>query len=139
MKFAIVIAISVVLVLTGVGSAAQDSRVSVAASTVRIRETHDVRSYIQLLWNRDIRTRPIGHAVISCFKLGTGGLLGSGLFQCVGTYVLPLGKIVVQGLVHSYERYTLAITGGTGVYADAGGQLFGRRVGPGVQRLVFTL
>lgn len=147
MKIAVVI---MLLLMFGVsGARAQEpptqppqprpQRISVAAKTVIIRETHDVRSDVQLFWNRNISPRPLGHSVLSCYKLGKGGLLGGGLFHCIGTYVFPLGKIMTQGLVHSHNRYTLAITGGSGRYATVNGQLFVRRVGPGVQRFLFAL
>jgi hypothetical protein len=115
------------------------SRITIAASVVDVRETRDVRSDVLLLWNRNIRSRPLGHAIVSCYSLGFGGILGAGLEHCTATYVLPLGKITAQGIVHSRNRYTLVLTGGTGRYVGAEGHLFTKRIGPGLKRIVFNL
>lgn len=115
------------------------STISVSATVVDVRETDDMRTDLTLLWNRNIRSRPIGHGILTCTKVGAGGILGRGISNCMATYSLPLGKISVQGILHSYARYTLVITGGTGRYKGADGTLFVRRVANGVRRLTFVL
>jgi hypothetical protein len=120
-------------------AAAPSEQIKIAATVVDVRETDEMRTDLTLLWNKDLRSRPIGHGVLTCTKVGTGGILGGGLLSCSGTYQLPLGKIAVQGILHGYNRYTLVITGGTARYKDASGTLFVRRVADGVRRLTFTL
>jgi Allene oxide cyclase barrel like domain len=52
---------------------------------------------------------------------------GSRRFQCVATVSLPEGQLTAQGLATvtetSPQPFTLAITGGTGAYRSAHGQL----------------
>jgi len=57
--------------------------------------------------------------------VGTGGLacthITAAVRECIGTYVLPLGRIQVEGETRSSTVYQLAIVGGLGSYAGAGG------------------
>jgi hypothetical protein len=46
--------------------------------------------------------------------------------HCIGTNRLPDGQIAVQGLAAPGEPFELAITGGTGRYRGARGQVIGR-------------
>lgn len=140
----VLVAAVLVGLLCAVGAAqAQEpstEKISVVASTVRVRESRDTRSDVMFIWNRNIRPSPIGHAVLSCLKLGPGAITGGGLCSCTATFVMPLGKITMAGLLHSHRRYTLAVTGGTGRYVGAGGHAFVRRVGTaGEQRVVIFL
>lgn len=114
--------------------------VSVAVTTAAVRATEHTRTDLLLLWNRNERTTPIGHGVMGCVRAASGGVLGGGLLSCNLTLALPLGKLVASGIVHNMRRFTLVITGGTGVYKEASGPLFVRSVsGNGVRRLTFTL
>lgn len=118
----------------------QQKRVSVAVTTAAVRISGDTRTDVLLLWNRDIRTSPIGHAVKACIRAGAGGVLGSGLMSCNLTVSLPLGKVVAAGVVHSLQRYTLVTTGGTGVYRRVSGPLHVRSItGDGVRRMIFYI
>jgi hypothetical protein len=58
---------------------------------------------------------------------------------CDGTYSLPHGRIDVHGILSGSAVYTIAITGGTGTYRNAGGQLDAVRIAPRTWRLVFSL
>jgi hypothetical protein len=71
--------------------------------------------YRQSLFNKGIRDTPIGHTDITCINTGTGSM------NCNGTYFLPKGKIMVQGVVGSRLFYELAVVGGTGLYDNARG------------------
>lgn len=113
--------------------------VSVAVTTIAVRETSHTRTDVLLLWNRNERTTPIGHAIKACIKAGSGDILGGGLMSCSLTLSLPLGKLTAAGIVHSLARYTLVITGGTGVYEGTTGPLFVRREADGVRRLTFAI
>jgi hypothetical protein len=50
--------------------------------------------------------------------------------HCVGTNSLQGGQISVQGLAAPGEPFELAITGGTGRYRKARGQVFGENTSP---------
>lgn len=121
-------------------SHSQGRLVSVAVTTASVRVTIGTRSDVLLLWNRNERTTPIGHALKSCIRARSLDVFGEGLMGCTMTLSLPLGKITASGIVHNLRRYTLVITGGTGVYQGVTGPLFVRsETGAGVRRLTFTL
>jgi allene oxide cyclase len=50
---------------------------------------------------------------------------GAATIQCTGTNSLPGGQIAVQGLAAPGEPFEFAITGGTGRYSTARGQVVG--------------
>lgn len=143
----VAVAFLAILVVVQIGSAQSSTpslprppeHIGLAATVVDVRETDEMRTDLTLLWNKNLRSRPIGHGVLTCTKIGSGGILGGGISQCTATYQLPLGKIAAQGIIHGRGRYTLVITGGTARYKDASGTLFVRRVADGVRRLTFSL
>lgn len=98
-----------------------------SARVVDVRETSRLRTDILQLWRPTGRGIPLGHGVLDCHKIGTEGILGSGVSSCDGIFVLPLGKFTGSGLLHSFSRYTLVLTGGTGRYEGADGVLFVKR------------
>jgi hypothetical protein len=55
---------------------------------------------------------------------------GATTLHCLGTNSLPGGQISVQGLAAPGEPFELAITGGTGRYRNARGQVFGENTSP---------
>jgi hypothetical protein len=59
--------------------------------------------------------RVIGHGAIACVYVTDV------VRECYGTYVLPEGKVKVLGEITTRSNYTLAIIGGTGVYANGAG------------------
>jgi hypothetical protein len=73
--------------------------------------------YRQSLFNVRLTKTPIGHADITCINTGTGSM------NCDGTYFLPKGKIMVEGVIGSRLFYELAVVGGTGLYANARGSV----------------
>ncbi len=113
--------------------------VSVAVTTANVNESFDLRSDTLLLWNRDERSTPIGHAVLTCAKVGSGGILGGGVANCEMSISLPLGKVIASGISHGYNRFTMVITGGSGRYTSASGPLFVRRIAGGVRRMTFSI
>ena len=82
----------------------------------------------QLLTTDDVyrQGRKVGHDAAVCQFMADLGQAG-GRFQCVATVSLPEGQLTVQGLPTLTETggqpFTLAITGGTGAYRTAHGQL----------------
>jgi hypothetical protein len=55
---------------------------------------------------------------------------GATTLHCLGTNSLPGGQISVQGLAAPGEPFELAVTGGTGRYRKARGQVFGENTSP---------
>jgi hypothetical protein len=88
-----------------------------------------------LLYNTRIRQRPIGRGQLVCTYIGDS------LRNCDGTFVLPAGKLVVGGGLVYRSLYDLAVTGGTGLYANVRGALIVTRVrqNPPGDVLVFRL
>ncbi len=85
----------------------------------------------------DLRTpsgAEAGKAYISC----TGATASVSL--CHAAYVLKHGQIDVQVAVpETAARYTLAVTGGTGIYAGVTGQVRSVETGPGTADRTFYL
>lgn len=58
-------------------------------------------------------------------KVGTSGIacifVASGVRECYGTFILPLGRIKVLGEMTNTKVYQFAIVGGTGRYSGATG------------------
>lgn len=136
---ACLLAPAVIITAVALAQNQQPAVVSVSVTAAAVRDGTETRTDVLLLWNRNIRSTPIGHAVKSCVKGGRGGIFGNGLMSCVLTLNMPEGKVIASGVVHGLDRYTLAITGGTGSYVDARGPLFVRRIGDGLRRLTFRV
>ncbi len=77
--------------------------------------------------------RRVGRSYLVCL------LISMAERDCHGTYVFPRGHITVAGIVQA-DGYTLAVTGGTGLYDNARGDM---RVAPSgareVHRVFFQL
>ena len=95
----------------------------------------------QLLFNRRITDRALGHEEMLCTYLGRGGVLGGGSRYCTMTFFLPEGRIVVMGAVHNLLLFTLPVVGGTGIYDNVGGTLTATFLQPAPTRqlLLFRL
>jgi hypothetical protein len=77
----------------------------------------DVEIIRQNLFNKRIKTRPIGHADFVCT------FVTSGTRSCSGTVFLPRGRLVVGGSIRYLDLYELAVLGGTRLYDNARGTL----------------
>jgi hypothetical protein len=95
----------------------------------------------QLLFNRRITARALGHQEMLCTHLGRGGVLGGGSRSCSITFYLPEGRLVATGAAHNLLFYTLPVVGGTGIYDNVGGTLTVTYLGgkPARQLLLFRL
>lgn len=93
------------------------------------------------LHNQRITDAVIGYSVMRCWKVPGGGALGSGVLECFASYSLRQGKLVAQGLIKRRSYYTLAVTGGVGIYSLARGQLLARTIAehPHEERLTFSV
>ncbi|HWE82196.1 MAG TPA: hypothetical protein VG265_11135 [Gaiellaceae bacterium] len=99
------------------------------------RGAGDIDFYRGALFNKAKSSAPIGHSDITCINTGTGSL------NCSGTYFLPLGKIMVEGVIGSHLFFELAVVGGTELYDNVGGNLTVTSLGgsPAGELLVFRL
>jgi hypothetical protein len=77
--------------------------------------------------------KKVGHAGVVC----TFTSVRREESQCAGTVKLPGGQISVQGLVPGERVFTIPITGGTGAFEAAGGELVVRQLSPTRERLTF--
>jgi hypothetical protein len=95
----------------------------------------DFDFYRQVLFNKGISSTPIGHSDVTCINTGTGSS------NCSGTYFLPRGKIMVNGVIASRLFYELAVVGGTGIYDNVRGTLTVTYLGglPAREFLLFEL
>ncbi len=73
--------------------------------------------YRRLLFTKGTQPKSIGHSDVTCIDTGTGSR------NCSGTYFLPRGKIMVEGVLASQLFYELAVVGGTGIYDNVRGTL----------------
>jgi hypothetical protein len=129
---------SIVLLAAGAAHSLDGPRlVRVTAVTVieqgESEETSDV-----LFTNVDLRGSAgnrVGSGSLRCVT----GL--AGVDDCLGTYVLLRGKIMVQGTRLRRDFYVLAVVGGTGIYSNVGGTLLATtlELGPRRERLLFSL
>lgn len=79
--------------------------------------TGDTEIVRQNLFNKRIKSSPIGHADYVCT------FVNSGTRSCTGTIFLPRGRLVVGGSIRYLDFYELAILGGTRLYDNARGTL----------------
>jgi hypothetical protein len=95
----------------------------------------DVLVVRQLLFNKGITKKAIGHTDLVCTYTGRRSR------QCNGTYFLPRGKIVVSGSMRYRGFFKLAVVGGTDIYNNVRGSMSGTQLGRGPRRelLVFRL
>ena len=95
----------------------------------------------QLLFNRHITARALGHEEMLCTYLGTAGVLGGGSRYCTMTFYLPRGNSSSRVQSTTSCFYTLPVVGGTGLYDNVGGTLTVTFVGsePNRQLLLFRL
>jgi hypothetical protein len=64
-------------------------------------------------------TTQVGHDEGFCMRLN----VSTGTWECLWTTFLPHGQITVQGPYYDTHNSVLSITGGTGAYRDARGQM----------------
>lgn len=99
------------------------------------RSVGDVLLIRQLLYNKGIRKRAIGHADLICTYTDFRSR------QCNGTYFLPKGSIVVSGSFRYREFFEIAVVGGTNFYDNVRGTMTATVFthGPRREILIFRL
>ena len=77
----------------------------------------DMEFIRQLLFNKRIRAKAIGHSELVCT------FTTRWIRSCTATYFLPRGRLVAGGSIRYQDIYELALLGGTRLYDDARGTL----------------
>ena len=100
-----------------------------------------IRISASSLYNKFISPNAIGNSIARCIQIGNRRTIPHGSQLCAVVYRMPLGQIVAGGYVSSPVYYKLAIVGGTGVYANVGGQVqvTAKKLVPRKDKLVFVL
>lgn len=81
------------------------------------RGAGDTEVIRQNLFNKRIKSAPIGHADYVCT------FVTAGTRSCTATFFLPKGRVVAGGSVRFPALYELAILGGTRLFDNARGTL----------------
>ncbi len=95
----------------------RDIQINLANQGAAGRGAGDTLLIRQLLYNKGIRKKAIGHADMVCTYTGFRSR------QCTGTYFLPKGTIVVSGSLRYREFFELAVVGGTSLYDNVRGSM----------------
>ncbi len=77
----------------------------------------DMEIIRQNLFNKRIKSRPIGHADYVCT------FVTKATRHCTATFFLPKGRLVAGGSIRYLELYELAVLGGTRLFDNARGTL----------------
>ncbi len=81
-------------------------------------EPGDILTFTNPVFNRANR-KQVGHDEGFCTRLN----VKAGVWECLWTTFLPHGQITVQGPYYDHRNSVLSITGGTGAYRTARGQM----------------
>jgi len=140
------VGVALVAATAASGSASLEGPGTIRITSREVRHVHvdaglpgkgagDLDFFRQLLFNKGITPKPIGHSDVTCANTGTGSM------NCNGTYFLPKGKIMVGGVIGGRLFYELAVYGGTGLYNNARGTVTATYLGglPAQEFLVFRL
>jgi hypothetical protein len=82
----------------------------------------------------------VGESAVECVFVRAGDQTSTA--NCVGSFTLPGGQIAAQGLVTFTQEdapFSVAVTGGTGRYSEAEGELHVETVSETEERLTFRL
>lgn len=77
----------------------------------------DILAFLNPLYDES-NTKKVGTSSGVCFRTAVGSA-----YECFWTATLPEGQLTVEGPFYDGKDSTLAITGGTGDYDDARGQM----------------
>jgi hypothetical protein len=140
------VGVALVAATSAIGSASLTGPGTIRITSREVKHIHvdagapgkgagDQDFFRQLLFNKRITPKAIGHSDITCTNTGTGSM------SCVGTYFLPKGKLMVGGVIGARLFYELAVYGGTGLYNNARGTVTATYLGglPPQEFLVFRL
>lgn len=131
-----VAALVLLLFATGAASLEGPRLVRVTAITVE-EQGDDEETSDELFTNVDLRGSEgnlVGSGALRC-------VVGLDIADCLGTYILKRGRLMVQGTRQRRDFYVLAIVGGTGIYSNVGGTLVATtlELNPRRERLLFSV
>lgn len=121
---------SLALALSGTVSASESSRATVHVIehadtdtvinvTTSLDHTGDLLTFHNPVYDK-ADTKKVGDDRGDCIRIETGA---AGTWECRWTTFLPGGQITVEGPFNDTSDTVLSITGGTGVYSQARGQM----------------
>lgn len=129
MRFASVAVAAAVLALTATAATTLEpgpARIRLTAQQIEQRLTHTGIARTYALYNRPAYPDRLGTAVSICVRVAHGW------FDCSYLLRLSRGTIITRSLVPSAAAFRLlAIVGGTGYYANVGGEMTAQPVGDG--------
>ncbi len=121
-RWGLAVAVGVAAIVFMTTAASPQSRATGVArfrQTVAVYESQGTYPGANEVWRTTVmlRNRPqtVGSGGIACVHVTAT------VRECVGTFVLPLGRIQVTGEIVDRHVYQLAIVGGLGSYAGASG------------------
>jgi hypothetical protein len=130
MKLAIVSTVMLFLVSSAHALQPGPARIKITAQLTRSTEVGQVYA----LYNRPAYRNRLGSAFVRCIKLPVRWL------DCYETLRLSRGTIVARGVVSASSRFrSLAIVGGTGYYANVGGEMIVQPLGRNFQLILVDL
>ncbi len=137
-----VVAVSSVVVALAVAAFVRADTNPTSPGVARFRETQVTHAFTGVYagatetWRTQVwllkKDQAVGTGLIACIKADRNTTIR----ECVGTYILPRGRIQLAGEIISHNAYQLSIIGGTGVYGAAGGVMVVLR--PGVVAFFLT-
>jgi hypothetical protein len=137
---ALAFAASIAVMLVTGATAVQPGTSHIKITSRVVEEGAGLRIKLTLR-NEALSDFSIGSGILLCTRIG-GGPFVSQAKRCNGTYRLANGTIEVTGVISSRSFYSLAVVGGTGLYANAGaGEMTAVTINlnPRRERLNFTL
>jgi hypothetical protein len=135
---AALLALALAPAASGLSPGLSTVRVSQAdlSASPRATKLGGVTVYTARLSNRG---EALGSSILACTFLGSGGVRGGGTSWCSGSYSLPQGTLLAQGILRTRSFYQLVVIGGTGIYANVVGTLVVSTVGASREQLIFSL
>jgi hypothetical protein len=129
MRFAVALALAALFIPSASGLTPGPARIRLTATRIHSENNYDTYA----LYNRPAFPDRLGTAFVFC----TPALRG--YTDCREILRLGRGQIVARGVVPSASAFrVLAVLGGTGYYANAGGELIVQPLG-GAQLILVTL
>lgn len=140
MRKPLAVAAVLVLLLLATGSASSlDGPRLIRVTAVSVDEHGEDEETSDVLFVSQELQGSLGNLVGKGVQQCTVGL--NGVSMCLATYVFRRGEIMLQGTRQRRDFYVWAVTGGTGIYSNAGGSLIATTLAtrPRRERLLFSL
>lgn len=117
------------------------AHIRITSQVITRDKTGRIRVSASSLYNKHISPNAIGNSITRCIQTGPRRTLPLGTQYCSTAFRFPLGQIITAGIVTSPVYYKMAVLGGTGTYANVGGEVrvIATRLVPRKENIVFTL